>query len=208
MIGRLRHGLLIIILLHSFNGFTQEFPSELWHEGKLVTIKEDTLIGQIKYDLKGDIVQVNINNTVKTFSSRKALYFEIFDETVDSYRYFYSLPYALQSNYEVPVLFEVLYEGKLTLLCREQIVTENSSPQNSYNYGYQPTTYTKTRLDYTYYFLNIKGNIIMYYLKKKELLSFFGKDSQSINQYMKKNKLKHDRKTDLVRIVAYYNAII
>lgn len=186
----------------------QEFPSEIWHDGKLVLLSGDTLAGKLKYDFENDIVQVNQYNRLKTYSSRKILYFEIYDKTVDSYRYFYSLPFNVHANYKTPVLFEVLYEGKLTLLCREHIVTETQQPY-AYNYGYVPgTSYSRTRLAYAYFFLNHDGGITQYNLKKKELLDFFGNKSKQVKQYMQKNNLKYDRMSDLVRITAYYNALI
>lgn len=189
----------------------QDFPSELWHDGKLVLLSGDTIAGKLKYDFENDIVQVNQVNRLKTYSSRKILYFEIFDKTVESYRYFYALPFNVQANYKTPVLFEVLYEGKLSLLCREHIVTETQQPYANYNYGYyypSGSSYSRTRLAYAYFFLNHKGDIAQYNLKKKELLDFFGNKSKQVKQYINKNNLKHDRMHDLVRITAYYNALI
>jgi len=184
----------------------QTYPSQIWHNGKLVTLEEDTLRGKIKYDLENDLVQVNIGNTIQTYSSRKILFYEIFDETINNYRYFYSLPYNIQSDYKVPILFEVLYEGELTLLVREAIVVE-SAPQ--YSYYYQPVfNSTRTKLDFEYYFLDKEGNIERYTMKKKDLLRQMKKKAPQVKQYIKKNNLKHDRKNDLFRIIAYYNALL
>ena len=132
----MRRGLILLFIVHLyFVGYTQDFPSELWHKGKVVLLSEDTIFGKVKYDLQNDAIQINVRNVLQTYSARKILYFEIFDETIDSYRHFYALPYNVQKNYEIPLLFEVLYEGQLSLLCREEVVTE-SVPQNSYSpYG-------------------------------------------------------------------------
>jgi hypothetical protein len=191
------------------NALSQDFPSEYWHPGKLVLMSEDTLYGKIKYDLDNDIIQLEHNAVMKTYSAKKIFYFEIFDETVDNYRHFYSLPYRVQQNYEVPIIFEVLFEGNLSLLCREEIVTENVQAYNYNPYFYSPNYgNTRTRLKYNYYFLKKNGEIIMYSLKKNDLLRFFKGKEQVINKYMKKNNLKHDRMRDLVRITAYYNALL
>ena len=115
---------ILLIILPSLFAYSQDFPSEIWHKGKVVLEDGDTLAGNIKYDFDNDLIQLSQNTLVKTYSARKILYFEIFDETANSFRYFYSLPYKIHGNYEVPILFEVLYEGKLSLLSREQIVTE------------------------------------------------------------------------------------
>lgn len=208
----MRKGFLLYLLIQiSFSAYSQDFPSELWHKGKLVLLSEDTIVGKIKYDLQNDILQVNVRNVLQTYSSRKILYFEIFDETIESYRHFYALPYNVQSNYKVPLLFEVLYEGKLSLLCREEIVTESVPQYNAYpysNYRSSPYNQSRARLSYKYYFLDEKGSIQNYNMKKNELMSFFKKHNQQVKQYIKKNKLKHDKMRDLVRITAYYNALL
>ncbi len=198
-------------ILLSGIGFGQEFPSELWHSGKLVLLSEDTIVGKIKYDLQNDLVQINLRNVLQTYSARKILYFEIFDETIESHRHFYALPYNVQSNYKIPLLFEVLYEGRLSLLCKEEIVTESVPQYNSYpypNYRSSPYNQSRARLNYKYYFLDEEGEIQRYNMKKSELMSFFKKHNQKVKQYIKKNNLKHDRMRDLVRVTAYYNALL
>jgi hypothetical protein len=210
MLNHFKILLLFYLLFGTFlKGRAQDFPSEYWHSGKLVLMSEDTLYGKIKYDLDNDIIQLEQNAVMKTFSAKKIFYFEIFDETVDNYRHFYSLPYRVQQNYEVPIIFEVLFEGNLSLLCREEIVTENIQSYNYNPYYYSPNYgNTRTKLKYNYYFLNKNGDITLYSLKKNDLLRFFKGKEQAINKYMKKNNLKHDRMRDLVRITAYYNALM
>jgi hypothetical protein len=205
----LRNFVLYFFILGASNAFGQDFPSEYWHKGKLVLMSEDTLYGKLKYDLENDIIQIETRNTIQTYSARKIFYFEIFDQTIDNYRHFYALPYEVQSNYEVPIIFEVLYEGKLSLLCREEIVTESVQPYNYSPYYYSPSYGgTRTKLAYKYYFLDEKGNLVDYTLKKNELMRFFKSKQQEVKQYIKKNNLKHDRMRDLVRITAYYNALL
>ncbi len=202
----------ILFLIPAFYASAQEFPSEIWHNGVLVTVDGDTLKGQIKYDLQTDAVQINTSRTIQTYSARKIHYFEIFDETIDSYRHFYALPYKVQANYEVPLLFEVLYEGQLSLLCREEIVTEAMPAYNAYPYSYYGGTpynsQSRTRLKYQYYFVDQQNGIQNYNMKKSELYSFFKKHQQEVKKYIKKNNLKHDRMRDLVRVTAYYNALL
>jgi len=195
----------IILFVFATVSLAQEFPSELWHEGKMVLLSGDVLRGKIKYNLDNDAVQINVNNRINTFSARKILYFEIFDETVDRYRQFYALPYRIRPNYKVPLLFEVLYENTLTLLCREAIVQENI-PQFNYYYGSRYSS--RLRLVYEYYFLDKEGEIVRYTQKKEDLYSILTKNQDDLEQYIKKNSLRYDRQRDLVRITAYYNSLL
>jgi len=184
----------------------QDFPSELLHEGKVTLANGDTLSGNIKYDMENDLIQIVYKGTIQTYSARKLMYFTIYDNTVDMYRTFYSIPYEIEPNYERPLLFEVLYEGKLSLLAREKIVTE-TVPQYSYAYR-SSINMTRTKLDYEFFFLDQKGNFVKYDLKKPMLYDIMSRKEPQIKNYIKKNKLKTDSRRDLVRITAYYNALI
>lgn len=195
----------LILLILGFRGFAQEFPSDLWHDGFVVLVNEDTLVGKIKYNLDQEVVQVKRNNQILAFSGQKTFYFRIFDETVEDYREFYTLPYALNGDYEIPIFFEVLVEGKLTLLCRESIVTKTVSDANPYA---PAMTYSQKVLAYTYYFLDSEGTITKYSLKKKDLLRVLNKRTDKVNEYIRVNRLKPDRRYDLSRIVSFYNGII
>jgi len=200
--------LLTILLLITgvvFNVYAQEFPSDFWHKGKIVLVDGDTISAKLKYDLTRDLVQVEIDNRIVTVGAKKAHYFEIFDVTTDRYRQFYSIPYSLSPGYKTPIFFEVVMEGKLTLLCREYL-----TKQTSYNssYYWSGGSFTRTILAYEYYFLNSKGEITYFEEKKRDLLNIMKDRSPQIKQFIKEYNLKLDKKGDLARITAYYNGLI
>ena len=195
-----------VFIALTFKVSGQEYPSDMLHEGEVILINGDTLSGKIKYDFENDLIQIVLNGTVQTFSARKFQYFRIYDASVEMYRTFYSIPYEVQPGYKIPLIFEVLFEGKLSLLAREQIVTE-TVPQ--YGYAYRPSyNMTRTRLSYDFYFLDQKGNFVKYDLKKPLLYELMSRKEPQIKSYIKKNKLKTDSRRDLVRITAYYNALL
>ena len=197
---------ILIIILAGSVSVAQQFPSEVFHDGKVILTSGDTIAGKIKYNLQNDLIEVVTGNAVQTFTARKIVKFTIFDKTIDMYRSFYSVPFNREPNYKVPMLFEVLYEGSLSLLAREMIVQE-TVPQYSYYYR---GTYnaTRTRLQYQYYFLDNKGNFTQYHMKKFELYNIMDRRGPQIRQYIKKNHLKVDKRNDLVRLTAYYNSLI
>lgn len=196
----------MMMVLATLQAGAQNFPSEVWHEGKVVLIDKQVHKGQVKYDLETDMVQLNTDNTIRAFSSKKILYFEIFDESVDSYRQFYALPYTVSQGYETPILFEVLHEGRpLSLLAREEIATE-SIPQYSYYYG-RNNYYSRYKLVYEFYFFNEKDGIRRYNLKKKNLLQLMQRKSAEVRKFINDNNLKVDRRRDLERITSYYNSL-
>jgi len=193
---------LFFIVLFQIQSNAQVFPSELWHEGKLVLVSEDTLQGKLKYDLPKGIVQIDLNEKVYTYSAKNIFYFELYDITSEHYREFYVLPYGVASSYKTPVIFEVLIEGNISLLSQEYVGVKNI--QNPYSYG----NYSKEVLVYDYFFLDKNGNITKYTQKKKDLLTALAKRKNQVVEYMKANRLRHDKRNDLVRIIAFYNALL
>ena len=185
----------------------QYFPSQVWHEGELTLLDGEKLRGKIKYNLEADVVQLNIENTIQTYSARKILFFEIYDQEYGRYRQFYALPFETIGNYKVPRLFEVLHENTLTLLCREEIVQENI-PQYGYYSYYGNRLGMRERLVFNYFFLNQGGEIVRYSQKKDDLYAILKQNENQVKKYIKQNRLKYDRQGDLVRITAYYNTLL
>ena len=193
---------LFIVISFGDDALAQKFPSELWHEGRIVLLEGDTLRGSVKYDLQQDLVQYGVANERTTaFSARKVLFFEIFDNSVRRYRQFFALPFTTTSGYKAPVFFELLEEGKMTLLSRESV------EYRTYNSPYYMGSYSRLVLVHKYYFLDDKGEISEFTGNKNDLLQMMKNKGDEVEKYIKENKLRHDDKHDFTRIVAYYNSL-
>ena len=193
--------------------FAQRFPKDIWHKGQLVTNAGDTISGNLKYDFDSQSIQLDDGKTLKAFNVNNLFFFEIYDETIRDYRQFYSLLYEVGYDYNVPVLFEMMIEGKLSLLLRERIVAESTQsflpsyyaygimPSFSNNYGYI------NKVKYDYFFLTDDGKIHRFKGKKKELFNLMNDKSSHIKDYVNKNRINLKKMSDLARIVNYYNRI-
>ncbi|MBL7875532.1 MAG: hypothetical protein JNL53_07690 [Cyclobacteriaceae bacterium] len=198
----MRYLSLILLIISYTSGSAQQFAMDLWHTGKTVLDSGDTLRGNLKYDLKNDILQVDLNNKMESYTARKVLFFEIFDETVKKYRLFYSLPYSTAGQYKAPIFFELLVEGKLTVLCRESFeYRTTSSPL--YYYG----TYSRIVLINKYYLLKENGDIIEFQGKKNDWFDQMQSKKSEVAKYAKTNRLDMDEKYDLARVIDYYNSL-
>ncbi|MBS1559188.1 MAG: hypothetical protein JST69_10740 [Bacteroidetes bacterium] len=179
----------------------QTFPFDLWHDGKLVLDTGDTLRGSIKYNLQ-DLLQVRHHNRLESFSARKILYFEIFDQYYKRYRQFYSLPYSATSGYKTPTLFELLTEGKITVLSREKIEYRS--------YSYSPFFYggyvNRMVLVNTYFLLKETGNIEPFPGKKNDWYELMQSRENEVRQFTRNNRLDWERKYDIKQIIDYYNS--
>lgn len=202
--------LLISLFLISFSVLGQgQFPSQVWHKGQIQMNAGIVYQGMVKYDLENNLVQLQ-NQGIETFTSSNVKQFEIFDEQYGGIRTFYTLPFPLTGDYETPVFFEILTEGEdAILLCREQIVVDNRSMgygPMAMNPMWGPQIGGAYKLSFNYYFIK-DGKIQRYSQKKKELLDIFDDRAEEVNLFMRKNRLSHDKRGDLLRITAYYNQI-
>jgi hypothetical protein len=191
-----------IFFIISFAAAAQQYAFELWHEGKVVLETSDTIKGLLKYDIQNDFLQVKKQNKLESFTARKVLAFEIFDASVKRYRQFYSLPYSQNNTYKTPVFFELLCEGKLTVLAREKLEYRTvSSP--FYYYG----TYSTLVLVNQFYLLKPNGLIEDFVGRKSDWLAAMENREAEVREYAKVNRLDFDDKYELVRIVDYYNSL-
>jgi len=179
----------------------QEFAFEFWHEGKVVLETNDTLKGLVKYDIQNDLLQVKVRNKLESLTARKVLTFEIFDTTVKRYRQFYSLPYSPNNTYKTPVFFELLCEGKITLLAREKL--EYRTVNSPFFYG----NYSRLVLVNVFYLLKQNGVIQEFQGKKNDWLKVMETRENEVREFSKVNRLDFDEKYDLTRIIDYYNSL-
>jgi hypothetical protein len=193
--------ILILLLCVAAAAEGQEFAFEYWHEGKVVTEQNDTLRGSIQYNMQNDLVQIKRGSLLETFTARKVVFFEILDVTNNQYRQFFSLPFALSDNqYKAPVFFELVAEGKLTVLAREALEHRNVAAFNYYG------TYTRLVLINKYFLLDESGSIIEFKGTKNDWIGLMGNRGPDVQRYAKSNRLDFDVKGDLARIVTYYNS--
>lgn len=187
-----------------------QFPSQIWHKGRIYGTDGLTYTGLVKYDLENNVVQLQ-TETISTFTAFNVSNFEIQNETNEGNRIFYSLPYSPDGDEnKTPIFFEVLTEGKdISLLTREYIKTEYSSTGSK---GFNGPTNdglkvkVKYRLAFDYFFFK-DYKIQKYSRKKNDLFDFFPSYKDEVNQFMKEHKLAHDQRGDLIRITAYYNEL-
>ena len=180
----------------------QRYSFEYWHDGKVVLESGDTITAKIKYNLQTDIIQASVNKKIQTYSARKVLFFEIFDGVENRFRQFYSMPYTTSTEYKSPLFFELLVEGKLTVLCRETL--EYRTVPNSFN------TFGSTQrlvLIFHYFLLKEDGEVIDIKDTRAIWLDLMEKKAEQVHKFAKDNKLDFDKKYDLARIVAYYNSL-
>lgn len=195
--------LTFLVVFFSFTSFAQRFSMEEWHDGRVILSEGDTIKGSINYDLKNNMIQLVPAGTKEAYalSAQSILYFDLIDKLTENYRQFVVLRYDINNNnYNVPVIFELLVEGELTLLAREKIElrTVNHPMYRAYS----------TRvIVYDYFFLQKNQKISLFSQKKRDLGQYVKPFEKQITEYIKDNNFQVDRMGDLARIVVYYNSL-
>ncbi len=208
--------LFLLGILYFFNPLdlsAQYFAENFWHKGELYFQEDeggDSLKGDLKYNLAENIVQLEVNSTLKTFTARKVLYFKIYDSKLDKERQFYSIPFNLSSDYKTPTFFELLKEGSpYTLFCREKLITQTTIANNPY-YGTQGMPIVQNRIKFDYYLLSVYGSgeiRVRFFDDKKTLLLLLQDRENDIKEFMKENKTRFEVADNILDLISYYNSL-
>ena len=213
----------VLFAFGTLRAVAQDFPSELWYLGEL-RLKDGTrLKGNLMYNLEKDIVQLEREERIETYSAQQVISFvlslpESDDEEAQKqpgYRYFFSLPLANNTGYKRLSFFEVVVEGKATLLVREYItmVTDNTNWQRNRSNlrGFsmmdaQPLRpNTRRVLAHKMYLGSLDGKIRELPRKRRQVLSLFSDHEKTMKKYIKSEKLRLDRIEDMARFFIHYN---
>lgn len=199
---------------------SQQFPGDQWHQGEAVLKDQTVVSGMINYDLEREVIMVNVGERTETYSAHLVMKFTIIQEGDERLRRFFSLPYVSQNGYKtIPRFFEVMIEGKMTLLAREYIdqitsgANQSRYSRNNWNNNIgmnNPNNqmFTRRFLSYNMFFLDHNGKLTEHTGRKKDIYSVLREETHQLKKYVKTNRLKMDRLVDVAKLVAHYNTLI
>lgn len=213
---------LITLFLLCISMFTwaQRFPSEQWYAGEATLSNGEEIKGQIKYDLTLETIQVEISGKINTYNASQVVFFSIKPNKERPDRLFYSLPFRNETGYARPKFFEIVTQGKVSLIAREYIATRTEGMQGRPWIGatrYDPlfnpdprfntTPIRREFLAFKLFIVNPKGDIKELGNTKKEVLRAFDDYQSDLKKYIKQEKLKVESIADVSMLVRYYNKI-
>jgi len=217
----------IFLLIGALEAGAQGFPSELWYPGE-IRLSDDTYVqGKLKYDLDHDAVQVQRNGRIETYSPQQVTSFTfkltqrrrtagvIKDEVIN--RHFFSLPFTNNVGYKQQRFFEIVVEGKATLLAREYIttVTNNANQRwgrsrNIRRIGVidtpQAPVNTRRVLRHKMFLASLDGKIRELPQKRRDILYLFKDHGATMKAFVKQERLKLDQLYDVARLFTHYNS--
>lgn len=214
-----------------------QIQDDLWFEGTVQLDDGNVVEGKISYysDHKTGLLQINTGNKILAFDANQVISFNLYDDKLEMHRRFYSLPYnRSREDYDIMLFFEATYEGPhLSLLSktifRSESRTANYNPNRYrgyyiprwYNDPYAPRTVNVMVPYETLYIVTpessiesyseatpLTSNRIRYRKADYDLLLKMMKDKRgAIETFVDKRKLDPREKTDLIKIVQYYNSL-
>jgi hypothetical protein len=207
--------LAFFLIAGAVNTVAQEFPAQQWHLGEIRFTDDTFRMGKIKYDLEHDAVQLQVRGRTETYSAQQVASFRLIYEKARVSRYFFTLPYENKAGREVPRFFEVMAEGKVTLLAREYIATVSTGNNARFGrrrglndpYNRNFGSLTRNVLAHRMYVVGLDGVIKELNTRRKDVLAALNGHNDELKAFIKDEELKIDRVSDMARLVGYYNAI-
>ncbi len=203
--------LLLLFVVATQKGFGQYIAEGNWHQGKVLLDTGDSLMGNIKFNLKEELLLVNNAQGLQTLSSRKVAMFSFFDIKEKKERQFYTLMYPKTNNYKTPCFFEILHHGdKITLIGRESLVQTTSTTRGYYGGYYgnpmnMPISITSVKTDM--FFLYNSGKVKSFGGSKNSLYELLSDAQTQIKAYIKENKPNLEKPEDVKRLLLYYHQL-
>lgn len=207
--------LVFILISVAIHTVAQEFPGQQWHKGEIRFTDDTFRTGNIKYDLEHDAVQLQVRGRTETYSAQQVASFKIIYEKAKAYRYFFTLPYENKAGREIPKFFEVMVEGRVTLLAREYIATVSTGNNARFGrrrglndpYNRNFGSLTRNVLAHRMYVVGLDGVIKALNPRRRDVLAALKGHNDELKDFIKDEELKIDRVNDMARLVGYYNAI-
>lgn len=98
--------------------------------------------------------------------------------------------------------FFVLVNGKNKLLRKNKVKFSDESPATTSYSNPSPPKFTNMPLTY---FILTEKNELLQLKNSKEIANFFTTGKEKINTFIKTNKIKSDKESDLIKLVTYIN---
>ena len=202
----MKHVLVMVLMLTLWvsQSVAQDYAMDQVQYGRIILVDGDTVEAGFSINLANEILQVDFNSSLRTFTARQVERFDFTDEYTRLPRNFVSLPFSNRNGYKIPMFFEIVLDGShLALLAREQLVTETTPVYDGFSNN--TVMASRNRIIVEHYFLNEKGQLFKYQNRKKDLYHIFADKKDEMKDFISASRLSYTNRQDLVKITDYYN---
>lgn len=200
--------ILILQIIVGKTAIAQNFSKDYWHKGEVFLFTEESIKGSIRYDLDQNNITIRtLDNKLHSYNASQVEQFWIQDELQKRVRYFYALPQITKDDYRVLYFFELLTEGTITLLCRENFVVKQVGYYSPYMWGGGSNGGSYVVQEDDYFLLNKEGNVVDVAEDKEAIMNLFGKKKDVMELYLIDHNNKLRNREDLLKMIRYYNEV-
>lgn len=184
----LKFALVCFILLFSSVSFAYTDPESNWNSGKVELQNGEWLSGELNFNAELGLLEFNLDGVTTVLSAQKVASFYFFDYQANRMRNFVVESFKYNDSL-VPTFFELLVDGRIRLLGREQIIRvpfqEEKQKRNVY-YFQQPTgeiVKYKGRLKQIYKMLNDRHEDVAFFVNRVKWYNFDEKPVVELFRY-------------------------
>jgi hypothetical protein len=173
-----------------------------WPEGTVILANGDSVSGNVFVNLESELVEVQKENTLNTFSPLQIVMVRLYDPP----RIFICQQASLHGHIPMPALFEVVLPGAFaTLLMRASIGQNNAAIRDVYGQVIG-TFYGNKKFKYTFYLADAEGKIRKVPHRTSSLARFLEKEpTPALLDYIKRHQPSTSSWQDMAGLIAFYN---
>ena len=186
--------LLTTVCLAQFNN------QQHWHPGIVILNNDQIIKGDLSYDYANDLIMCQQDGKIKTFGPHQAASFRYYEEEKNLFHRFKVYKLAQNSFYSQKAFFEIVLDGKVDFIRKRNRYDVQQSRE-----GYLAHRSTNVHeVAYQYYVL-VNDRLVKARKFKKEVLPQLLLNEQSLESYMKEQKLRSYDIGDQIVLLNYYN---
>ncbi len=181
--------------------FSQDYSSEKWHLGQVITTENDTLRGQIKYSFSENYILLKTPQSERNYTPMMVSEIDFTDAITGAFRVFKQLKIETQKDFYTPFLCEILLSGNVSLLSRDDVVVYLRYSEAN------PSINIQEKEEIIDYYVLINENVYSLDPSKRNLKQIFNDRFDEVYAFWKQNELKPYIKKDLIKIFEFYNTL-
>lgn len=200
---KIRYFLSFVFLLCSLTAFTQfNNHRTSWYPGIVILDTDEIIKGELSYDYANDLVMCRSDEKIKTFGAHQAVSFQFYNEKENVFHKFKVFNVQHNSYYTQKGFFEIVLDGDVNYIRKR-----NRYPIYQQKDGYLvERTINPHELAFDY-FVEVNGKLTKARKFKKEVLPQLLLNEQSLEAYMKEQRLKTYDIADQIVLLSYYNRL-
>ena len=174
-----------------------------WNLSEIILYENDRVIEgyPIKYDIKGEMIEISARNGIKVIEARKIHTFAWIDSLIQTKHFFVNAKEYRLDGSPLTGFLEVVSDGQVPLFKRTVIYERAPDYVPALDMGTRDTRILKKEVFYMR-----KGKDLKKIGSRRSLLSELGTHADDVEQYIKVNNLDLDKENHLIRVFDYYNS--